>query len=585
MTIFRKIFNVLTAGERREVIFLFVLGVCGGLTELLVVFSVAFLLSMLVAGAGGTDNLVALSDFLNIGRDQAPLLFALTTAIIVAVGTSLNFYVMSRTTTTSQRIGANFYNRLFDYYTRLPWLGFLARGNSKIISNLNPELLRVSNGFLLQVLMANARLTHLFVVMVALLIYSPLIFIISISFLLPVYLLLYTKSRPEIENVSEEISSKNKQRMRLLQSALDVAREIRINDMHSEISYRMHKESNTYGELTARGIILAQRSRYVVEFLLYFIIASVAAIFFAADLNASNYLTDLAVYAVAIQRVMPSLQQGFASIVTAKTNKSAFDYLYEDLACATEIDLAGDFNAKTNRSALIKIEHLSYSYPGSSESVLSSVSIDFEKNGMYGITGPSGSGKTTLIDIVSGLITVEDQSSITNEIQADVSLGYVPQSPRLISGTLRENILLGLKGPIDDHAITTIIEGLGLKKLMDSRDEGLDAFVGGDSGITLSGGQIQRIGIARALLRSPKILILDEATSALDFRTEQKVLAFIKDRFNENVVIFISHKLTTLSEMENVIVLEGGKIKYTGPIADAFHESEYMARLSAEADS
>ena len=174
-------------------------------------------------------------------------------------------------------------------------------------------------------------------------------------------------------------------------------------------------------------------------------------------------------------------------------------------------------------SKAITLSNISFSYPETSESLISNLSIEFPKNQVIGLVGPSGSGKSTIIDILMGLVEPDAgelvvDSSALNLLQKRAlqnNIGFVSQSIYLADSSIKENIAFGI--PPDLIVNTDIARALKLANLEDviqSLPNGIDTFVG-ERGVQLSGGQRQRIGIARALYNDPEILVFDEATSSL----------------------------------------------------------------------
>jgi ATP-binding cassette subfamily B protein len=188
-----------------------------------------------------------------------------------------------------------------------------------------------------------------------------------------------------------------------------------------------------------------------------------------------------------------------------------------------------------------------------------------EKGKTLAIVGRTGSGKTTLINLIARLYNVEvgqlfiDETDI-NRIPLSVlreNIGFVPQDTFLFSATIKENIDFFLNS--DDN---TIEKAARISKVYDDIKEfpkGFDTVVG-ERGVTLSGGQKQRISIARAILRSPAILILDDCLSAVDTNTEEEILKGLKEVMRERTSIIVSHRISTIKDADEIIVLDEGEI-------------------------
>ena len=180
-----------------------------------------------------------------------------------------------------------------------------------------------------------------------------------------------------------------------------------------------------------------------------------------------------------------------------------------------------------------------------------------------GIFGESGSGKSTFIDIFSGLIKpnageiLKDNISIYNDLSSWQSLlGYVPQKPYIIDSTIKNNITFKLdSSSVDDEKLFKILSLVELKEHISTLKDGVNEEIG-ENGTKMSGGQLQRIALARALYKTPKILILDESTNALDNITENKVLENLNSSNLFDILIIISHKASSLKFCNKIFELK-----------------------------
>lgn len=219
----------------------------------------------------------------------------------------------------------------------------------------------------------------------------------------------------------------------------------------------------------------------------------------------------------------------------------------------------------------VAIENVSFHYPGErTNTVLDTISFSIQKGEKVALVGPSGAGKSTIAQLLLRLYDVNDGSiSVDGEEISSFDLseyrkniGFVPQEVLLFGGTVRENIAYGdLKA--SDEEIISAAKMANAWEFIEKSEQGLDTVVG-ERGVQLSGGQKQRIAIARALLKNPPILILDEATSALDAESEYLVQEALETLMENRTTLIIAHRLSTVRNCDNIIVIEDGSIAEQG---------------------
>jgi ATP-binding cassette subfamily C protein len=219
----------------------------------------------------------------------------------------------------------------------------------------------------------------------------------------------------------------------------------------------------------------------------------------------------------------------------------------------------------------ISLDKVYFSYDQEVEPALKNINMHIRSGQHIALIGPSGAGKTTLVDLILGLleptsgrIKIEGIRDHSKTMIQQGLVSYVPQRPGIIAGTIAENIALGLKpNEIDEEQLLKSLHQAHLLEFIESLPEGVNTSVGTQAN-ALSGGQIQRLGLARALYTSPRLLVLDEATSALDAISEANISQSLKELGREVTVIVIAHRLSTVQHSDNVFVIENGSISGTG---------------------
>jgi ABC-type multidrug transport system fused ATPase/permease subunit len=215
-------------------------------------------------------------------------------------------------------------------------------------------------------------------------------------------------------------------------------------------------------------------------------------------------------------------------------------------------------------------EDVTFSYPDSPAPALVNLNFTIEPGSQTALMGPSGAGKSTIADMLCLLLspTSGHVFQITNSSKLESSVGgrvsYVPQKPGMISGTILENVALGVEPEgVDRDEVISALESAHLGSLIKELPEGIDTSLGKlkDS---LSGGQMQRLGLARAIYSKPNLLVMDEATSALDAESESEIQKTLEEMRGRVTVVVIAHRLNTIQHADKVILLEEGKVTDSG---------------------
>lgn len=226
-------------------------------------------------------------------------------------------------------------------------------------------------------------------------------------------------------------------------------------------------------------------------------------------------------------------------------------------------------------------DNVSFGYGAATTQALSNISYQVKQGQTIAFVGPSGSGKTSLVKLLVGLYTPTNGSVSYNGIRYDEinkeelrkQIGFVTQDTQLFAGTIRENMLFVSPGATDEECLEALNKAQ-CQNLLERGGKGLDTVIG-EGGVKVSGGEKQRLSIARALLRKPSILIFDEATSALDSITEEEITKTIRDvsQGASRITVLIAHRLSTIMHADTIYVLEKGKIAETGTHAQLLEEN------------
>ncbi|HEP1832025.1 TPA: ABC transporter ATP-binding protein [Streptococcus suis] len=299
-----------------------------------------------------------------------------------------------------------------------------------------------------------------------------------------------------------------------------------------------------------------------------------------------NYLLQILVELVKMIMVVSTLNQTY---ISAQRIQEVFDQTSEEVESSLPIVVSED------KEIIFSVRHLSFSYPKSAEESLSDIAFDLRKGQFMGIIGGTGSGKSTLVDLLQALYSVPtNQLSLFNDGKSPKNLkewrqqiAIVPQQAQLFAGTIRSNLSLGLE-EISDSDLWSALEIAQAKSFIEDKgglDSPVEAF-----GKNFSGGQRQRLTIARAILQKAPILILDDATSALDYLTESRLLVAIRQELPGQNLIMVSQRTNSLRTADQILVLEQGRQVGLGRHEDllrssAIYQEIHQSQQQGEEDS
>ena len=291
-----------------------------------------------------------------------------------------------------------------------------------------------------------------------------------------------------------------------------------------------------------------------------------------------NYLLQILVELIKLAMLINSLNQSY---ISAKRIEEVFAEEPEDI-------LAEIAQKETSSNQSLRVKELTFTYPDAAQPSLRDISFDMQQGQILGIIGGTGSGKSTLVQVLLGLYPA-DKGSISlygdGRSPRDLSewrswIAYVPQKVELFKGTIRSNLTLGMENPVSDQELWQALEIAQAKDFVSEKEGQLDAEVQA-GGRNFSGGQKQRLSIARAVLHQAPFLILDDATSALDTITESNLLKAIQENLPDTSLILISQRTSTLKIADQILLLEKGQQLALGNHEELMKSSQVYREINA----
>ena len=331
-----------------------------------------------------------------------------------------------------------------------------------------------------------------------------------------------------------------------------------------EIRYKLGKVNAEYAFIPYIG-------KYVIESSLVFGGLLLSAFQFVSQ-DAAHAVATLTIFLAAGSRIAPAalrLQQGAVSIKGSLASaKPTLDLMknLENVGLSSPSDIAPDVE-HIGFSPTVEMSDVVFKYPNAEAPILQNESFSIKAGNSVAIVGSTGAGKSTAVDVILGLLNPTSGSILISGLKPEEAIikwpgaiSYVPQDVVISNGTIRENVALGFNSKyVNEELVWDAIKAAQLHDYVNSLPEGLGTQVG-ERGTRMSGGQRQRLGIARALFTRPKLLVLDEATSALDGETELAISQAIQRLRGNVTVIMIAHRLSTVRNADSIIYMDKGKV-------------------------
>ena len=487
---------------------------------------------------------------------------------------------------------------LFDAYIRAPWVDRLSRTTSQLVRMVDVGVSAVISGLTLPLIQLPAIIVSAVAVLGTLLIVQPLTAIISMVYLGLIALIMskvLTSRSLQAGQVNRRYSYKVASLMTDMVGAL---KEVTLRDKLGEVA-EVVKENRSHAARARSNIqFLASVPKFVMDTALIGGFLLVGVVSYLIEGSLSEAISAIVLFAVAGMRLVPGLTAFQSTTNQLNASRSQVTYVLKDIEQAQDYIAAAQEIGKEpllQEPEELILDGVTFTYPTGNEPAVSDVSITIKMGTSVGIVGESGSGKSTLVDIILGLLVPQEgQIRIDSQNIDDVMaawrsrVGYVPQDVSLFDGTIAQNVALSWKEGIDKDKVIDCLKRAQLWDVIQQRPQGLNTRVG-ERGMSFSGGQRQRLGIARALYSDPYVLILDEATSALDTKTEAEVAKAIASLRGEVTIIAVAHRLSTVRDSDELFYMESGFVLARGTFDEVtaevpkFLEQARLAGLVADA--
>ena len=585
MKIFKKLFSLLSNSERKSAGLLMIMILIMALLDVIGVASILPFMAVLT-----NPNLIETNNILNSSfkilnnygiNSYDEFLFTLGIFVFILLIISLLFrsltvYFQIRFVQMREHsIG----RRLLEFYLNQPYSWFLNRNSADLGKSIISEVQKIINFGVRPLIELIAKGIVTVAIITLLIVTNPkLALIVSIS-LSGIYALIFYFAREYLGVNGNKNLKNNKERFRAFTEAFGASKEVKVLGIEQSYIDRFSKSSKIFAQTQVMSSVISQTPRYILEAVAFggMLLIILYSIAISGSFNSS--LPVISLYIFAGYRIMPALQQIYGSLTQLTFISPSLDKLMHDLNNFKTYD---ENQNKQDKDALhlkknIKLKNIYYSYPNTNYPTLNNINLTIPVKSTVGFVGQTGSGKTTIVDIILSLLEAQkgvlevDGKIITSQNSKKWlrSIGYVPQNIYLSDDTVAANIALGVnpkeinQNLVEKSAKIANIHDFVVNELPKKYKTTI-----GERGIRLSGGQCQRIGIARALYRNPSVLILDEATSSLDNQTESILMDAVNNLRKDITIILIAHRLNTVKNCDIIFKIEKGHLVTQGTFDD-----------------
>ncbi|MCZ4282355.1 ABC transporter ATP-binding protein [Kiloniella laminariae] len=477
---------------------------------------------------------------------------------------------------TLVRFEASLVSSIFSSHLKAPYSKVKVRSTSELIRNVYALSRQIVSMIILP---ATAIVIELITVLLALIVLvaidplsSGIAFVVLGGGGFVFYLLLHKR----LGILAKSYQSINIKQLTWIRQGYGALKELHILNRQKYIINLVDNYTKNLTKISAEQRLYQIAPRFILEILIAVSLALIILIL-STQRSSSEIIASLALLGAASLRVASSTNRMLVAAQQIRAGAVAIDCLTEEIKFIKTVQTPTAFttNNKLSYNASIKFNSVWYRHPKQESGQIENINLTLNKGENIAIVGSSGAGKSTLVDLLLGFQCPQKGEILcdTNNIFFDLPswrkmIGYVPQKIYINDDSIRRNIALGITDEeIDSAAVNHAVLNAGLTEFIAALPDGLDTIVG-DEGSQLSGGQAQRIGVARALYNRPEILIFDEATSALDLKIEKFIIDELLSQHSTSTLIFVTHRLGALKSFDKIVYMEHGKVVDCGHFSD-----------------
>ncbi len=462
--------------------------------------------------------------------------------------------------------------KFFSFYINSPYLYHVNNNPSKLSRNISDEIQGVYIYFFHLSALFRESLT-VFVIFIFLLFVNLYLTLLIVIFFLTISLSYLKLIKPFLKKKAIENQNMRQVITQIIYEAFGSIKDLKILNKENQIISFFNKNINIYEKNLVYFTYFDKLPRIFLELFSIIIVCLICIFYLNLGQDYKILIPTLSLLAISFMRFAPAFSSVTTSIYYMKLFEPTIDLIFLELKNIENNKINNLKNINTDVSKLsndleknfIFLNNITFSYPGSKLVPIKNITMNIEKGSIIGITGQTGAGKSTLFHLMLGLLTPQQGNifykgkSIFSDLSAwRKEIGYISQNIYLLDGSIKKNITFNFFGEnIDDIKLNYSIKVSGLEDRINKLKNGLDSEVGVD-GLKFSGGEKQRIAIARAIYQNPNILFMDESTSALDEETEEVIISKLFNAFKDKTIIIIAHRQSTINRCNVVWNLKNG---------------------------